>query len=66
MTEPSRRGRPPLTARKEVRQVSLDAEDAAMFDAAAESLGVSLAALGGKLIKGEMSWADVMRAAARK
>ena len=54
-----RRGRPPLSARKEVRQVTLDADDAATFDAAAPVLGLSLAELGRKLIKGEMAWAEV-------
>lgn len=62
MTAP-RRGRPPVGARKEVRQITLNPDDAATFDAAAAVLDLSLAALGAKLIKGEMSWPEVERAA---
>ena len=62
---PSRRGRPPTGIRKEVVQVPLDPGDAKMLDDAAEALGRSKADVARALIKGEMSWAEVAKAARR-
>ena len=62
MTTP-RRGRPPTGARKAVLQVTLDEKTLDEIRDAAPVLGLSQAALGGALIKGEVSLADVQRAA---
>lgn len=59
-----RRGRPPTGApRKVVVQITLDQEDADALDAASPVLGYSKAGLGAALVKGEMTWADVVKAA---
>jgi hypothetical protein len=60
---PSRRGRPPTGIRKEVVQVPLDPGDAETLGGAADALGRSKADVARALIKGEMSWADVAKAA---
>ena len=59
----SRRGRPPTGIRKERLQVMLDPDDHAAFVLAAEALGETQAELGRKLLKGEVEWAEVERAA---
>lgn len=60
---PTRRGRPPTGIRKEVVQVPLDPDDAATLESAAEALGRSKADVARALIKGEMTWVDVAKAA---
>jgi hypothetical protein len=60
---PPRRGRPPTGTRKEVVQVPLDPDDAETLDGAAEALGRSRADVARALIKGEMTWVDVAKAA---
>lgn len=59
---PPRRGRPP-SGRKERLQVMLDADDYAAIVAAAAARGETQADLGRKLVKGEVAWSDVERAA---
>lgn len=63
MTETPRRGRPPTGTRKEVVQVPLEADDAAILDRAAQTLGRTKAELGRLLIKGELAWPQVAAAA---
>jgi len=58
-----RRGRPPTGIRKARVQALLDAEDVETIEAAALVLEKSVAELGRELIKGEMVWADVVKAA---
>jgi hypothetical protein len=58
----ARRGRPPTGVRKAVVQVPLDPDDAQMLDDAAEVMGRARADVGRALIKGEMAWADVVKA----
>lgn len=60
----ARRGRPPTGApRKTVIQVTVDPEDVEIIDAAASVLGYSRAGLGSALLKDEISWAEVTKAA---
>jgi hypothetical protein len=62
MSQP-RRGRPPTGMRKERLQIMLDPDDyQAVVDATA-TLGETQAEIGRKLVKGEIAWADVVRAA---
>jgi hypothetical protein len=58
-----RRGRPSTGNRKEVVQVPLDPEDAETLGDAAEALGRSKADVARALIKSEMMWVDVAKAA---
>jgi hypothetical protein len=65
MAEPPRRprGRPSTGVRKARVQALLDVEDVETIEAAAATLDKSVAELGRVLIKGEMAWADVVKAA---
>lgn len=66
MDDTPRRGRPPSGApRKVVVQITLDAEDADLLDQAVPVLGMSKAALGAALVKGERTWSEI-KAAAKK
>ena len=56
-------GRPPTGIRKEVLQAPLDPDDADLLDKAAAELGRTKADLGRALIKGEMGWGDISKAA---
>jgi len=62
MTQP-RRGRPPTGQRKERLQVMLDRVDYDVLVLAAEQRGEPQAELGRKLVKGEVAWAEIERAA---
>lgn len=62
MTTPPRRGRPP-TGRKETLQVSIEPEDMQVIDDAGATLGQTRSEIGRALIKGEMTWAEVVKAA---
>jgi hypothetical protein len=60
---PPRRGRPPTGIRKTRVQVMLDPGDAEALEAAAVASGKPIAEIGRALIKGEMTWGDVTKAA---
>lgn len=62
----TRRGRPPTGIRKAVVQVPLDPSDVETLDAAAEVLGKAKAEVGRALMKGEMTWADVVKVARKR
>lgn len=64
MTQPPpRRGRPPTGVRKERLQVPLEPADYTTIIVAAGVRGETQAELGRALIKGEVTWAEVERAA---
>lgn len=60
---PARRGRPPTGIRKERVQVLLEVDDHATLVSAVEVMGGTQAELCRALIKGEVTWAEVERAA---
>ena len=62
MTQP-RRGRPPTGVRKERLQVMLEPDDYEALVLAADARGETQAELGRKLVKGELPWAEIERAA---
>lgn len=63
VTDQPRRGRPPTGSRKERLQVPLDPEDYDLVVKAAQARGETHAELGRSLIKGEVTWAEIERAA---
>lgn len=62
MSQP-RRGRPPTGIRKERLQVMLEPADYETVVAAAAVLGETQAEIGRQLVKGELTWAEVVRVA---
>jgi len=63
MSQQPRRGRPPTGIRKERLQIMLDPDDYQAVIDAATTLGETQAELGRQLVKGEVAWADVLKAA---
>ena len=64
MASPPRgRGRPPTRQRKEVVGVPLAPDDVETLEAGAAALGIAKAEAARALIKGEMAWAEIVKAA---
>lgn len=64
MANPPRgRGRPPTGQRKEVVGVPLAPDDVETLEAGAAALGIAKAEAARALMKGEMTWAELAKAA---
>ncbi len=62
-TPPRGRGRPPTGQRKEVVGVPMAPDDIEILDAGSAALGKGKAEVMRALVKGEMTWAELVKAA---